>query len=59
MVWEREVLRCIICWGDSIESRRKRTSEKLVDQESKVVRDRQDDNVLDPTWPFLWSSILI
>ena len=49
MVWEREVLRCIICWGDSIESRRKRISEKLVDQESKVVRDRKDDKVLDAT----------
>ena len=24
----------------------KKTSEKLVDEESKVVRDRQDDNVL-------------
>ena len=48
-MWEREVLYCIICWGDSIESRRKRISEKLVDLESKVVRDRQDDNVLDAT----------
>ena len=25
---------------------KKKTSEKLVDEESKVVRDRQDDNVL-------------